>query len=408
MKFLNTVSYKELRNILENISFNTSEEEIISIDKSLNRVISKDIYSKINVPHFKKSRMDGYAVIAEDIFDAEEDNVITLELIEIIDAGTIPLKRIEKGKCAYVATGAAIPEGANAVIMVEFTIRENNKILISKAITPGTYIVNIGADIKEKQKICDKGHLINISTLGVLSSCGIEKIPVFKKIKVGLISTGNEIVPITRKDLNIGEIYDVNSIVLKNAMLNTGVDVKFYGIVKDNLSDLKDIILKTLTERDIIIVSGGTSKGEGDLGPLVLKELQNIELLIHGVKIKPGKPFIFAQMKNKIIFILPGYPTSALSCFYLIIENFLKKASRLPLKEKDSKRLEIGERIYSTIGRYEFKPVLIKKIEGKKKIFPINTGSEAISTMYNANGYIVIEELESIVEKGEFRNFYKF
>ena len=180
------------------------------------------------------------------------------------------------------------------------------------------------------------------------------------------------------------------------------------GVIKDNYEEMKKALDKALETSDIVIVSGGTSKGEGDLGPQVLEAYKEIETMVHGVKIKPGKPIIFAKLKRKIIFILPGYPTSALSCFYVFIDNFLREISGYPLREKFSKKMEVGERIYSTIGRHEFKAVRIQEVDGVKKIYPIKTGSEAISTMFYADGYIEIDELESIIEKGDTRRIYFF
>ena len=408
MKFLETISVEELKSILNSISNLELDEEIINLEDCFNRVLSKDIKSNINVPHFRKSRMDGFAVIAEDTFGAEEDNIFSLKFIEMINAGEVPQKKLKKGQCSYVATGAAIPEGANAVVMVEFTEREGDKVEISKAITPGTHIINIGHDIKKDQIICEKNRFIDLATIGILSSCGIDKVPVYKKPLVSLISTGNEIVSHQVKDLVIGKIYDVNSVVLRKAIENTGVKVNFLGIIRDNFKELKNTIDEALKLSDVVILSGGTSKGEGDLLPQVLENYDNVEILIHGVKIKPGKPLIFAKLSNKIIFVLPGYPTSALSCYYVFIENFLRRMSGYPLKEKDSNVLEVGERIYSTVGRHEFKTVKIQEIDGKKKIFPIKTGTEAISTMFYADGYIEIEELESIIEKGDKRRVYYF
>ena len=408
MKFLKTIQVEELKKLLNSIPKIVSEEEIIPLEEGFNRVVYRDIISDINVPHFRKSRMDGFAVIAEDSFGAEEDNLITLNLIETISAGDSPLKKIEKGQCSYVATGAAIPDNANGVVMVEFTEREGDKVTISKAITPGTHIINIGHDMKKGDIICKESSLIDLPTLGLLSSCGISQVSVYRKPIISLISTGNELLTHKTQKLEIGKIYDVNSIVLKKAIENTGAKVKFLGIIKDNFEDLKSIIDKSLKESDIVILSGGTSKGEGDLGPQVLETYQIIDILVHGVRIKPGKPLIFAKLGQKILFILPGYPTSALSCFYVLIENFLRRMSGYPLKEKESKELEVGERIYSTVGRHEFKTVKIKEINGIKKIFPIKTGSEAISTIFNADGYIEIEELESIIEKGDKRRVYFF
>ena len=408
MKFLKTIKAEEFKEILDSVPILKIEEEVVNIKESFNRITSSDIISRINVPHFQKSRMDGYAVIAEDTFGAEEDNFIELELIEVIQAGDIPQKGLDKGQCSYVATGAVIPENANGVVMVEFTEKEGNQVSISKAVTPGTYIISIGHDIKNGEEIVKKGTLVDLATMGILASCGIKDLHVYKRPVVSLMSTGNELVDQDVKSLEIGKIYDVNSVVLRRAIENTGVLVKFLGIIEDNYSDLKNSIDKALETSDIIILSGGTSKGEGDLGPQVLEKYDNIEIMVHGVKIKPGKPIIFVKLKHKIVFILPGYPTSALSCFYVFIDNFLRKMSGFPLREKNSKILEIGERIYSTIGRHEFKAVKIQEVNGIMKIFPIKTGSEAISTMFYADGYIEIAELEAILEKGDQRRFFRF
>ena len=408
MKFLKTISVEEFRQILNSIQRVETGEELISLNDSFNRTTSNDIISKIDVPHFRKSRMDGYAVMAEDTFGAEEDSIIELELVEIIQAGDIPQKKLSQGQCSYVATGGAIPENSNAVLMVEFTEKRENKVLISNAVSPGTHVIAIGHDVKKGDIIVKKDSLINLATIGILASCGIQEVPVYVKPKVSLISTGNELVSQDVKELDIGKIYDVNSFVLTKAIQNTGVQLEFLGIVKDNYEDLKNNIDKALTSSDIVILSGGTSKGEGDLGPKVLEEYKDIEIFIHGVKIKPGKPIIFVKMEKKILFILPGYPTSALSCFYVFIDNFLRRMSGFPLREKFAKELIIGERIYSTIGRHEFKTVKIQEQDGISRIFPIKTGSEAISTIFQSDGYIEIDELESIIEKGEIRKVYFF
>lgn len=408
MKFLKTIKVKEFKEILESVPILRNEEEKVDIEESFNRIISRDVISEINVPHFRKSRMDGYACIAENTFGAEEDNFIELELIEVIQAGDIPQKSLIKGQCSYVATGAAIPENANSVVMVEFTEKEGNSILISKAVTPGTYIIEIGHDIKEKSIIVKKESLVDLATMGILASAGSKEVWVFKQPKVSLLSTGNEIVSQDVKNLEIGKIYDVNSVVLKRAIENTGVLVNYLGIINDDYEELKSALDKALEISDIVILSGGTSKGEGDLGPQVLEKYDDIEIMVHGVKIKPGKPIIFTKLKKKIIFILPGYPTSALSCFYVFIDNFLRRLSGYPLKDRFSKKFELGERIYSTVGRHEFKAVKIKEENGNKKIFPIKTGSEAMSTIFLADGYIEIEELESVLERGDTRRVYFF
>ncbi|MFX0023716.1 MAG: molybdopterin molybdotransferase MoeA, partial [Candidatus Hermodarchaeota archaeon] len=279
---------------------------------------------------------------------------------------------------------------------------------ISNAVSPGTHVIAIGHDVKKGDIIVKKDTLINLATIGILASCGIKKVPVYIKPKVSLLSTGNELVTQDVIELDIGKIYDVNSFVLSKAIENTGVDLKFLGIVRDNYNDLKNKIDEALNISNIIILSGGTSKGEGDLGPRVLEDYNDIEIYVHGVKIKPGKPIIFVKKEKNILFILPGYPTSALSCFYVFIDTFLRRMSGFPLREKFAKEFAIGERIYSTIGRHEFKTVKIQEKKGINKIFPIKTGSEAISTIFQSDGYIEIDELESIIEKGETRKVFFF
>ncbi len=408
MKFLKAIQVSELKNILNSIPKISLSEEILPLSESYNRVLSRDMESPIDVPHFRKSRMDGFAVIAEDTFGAEEDNLIELNLLEVINAGDAPKRELQRGKCSYVATGAAIPENANAVVMVEFTEQLGEKIKISKAVAPGTYIVNIGHDVSKGQVICKKNTFIDLPTLGILASCGIDNVPVFSKPVVTLMSTGNELVSHDIKELTIGKIYDINSIMLQKAIENTGAKINFLGIIKDDYDELKKQVETSLLTSNIVILSGGTSKGEGDLIPQILDSMENVELLVHGVRIKPGKPLIFCQLAHKILFVLPGYPTSALSCFFVFIENFLRRMSCYPLKEANSVILEVGERIYSEPGRHEFKTVSIQDFDGIKKIIPIKTGSEAISTMFNADGYIEIEELETIIEKGDKRRVYFF
>lgn len=408
MKFLRTIPVSELKQILNNIPKISFKEEMINLQDSFNRVLSKEVKSQINVPHFRKSRMDGYAVIAEDTFGAEEDNLIDLKLIEIINAGDKPEIGLHKGECAYVATGAALPENANAVVMVEYSEKEDDIIKISQAVSPGTNIVKVSHDVKKDSVVCKKDTFIDLPTIGILASCGIGKVPVYSKPLVSLMSTGNEIVSLDIEELPIGKIYDINSIMLKKAIENTGARVNFMGIIKDKFNELKTNLNQAIAKNDIIILSGGTSKGEGDLIPQILESMVDIDLMIHGVRIKPGKPLIFSKLRNKILFVLPGFPTSALSCYFVFIENFLRRMSGYPLKDANSVIMEVGERIYSEVGRHEFKTVTIKEINGEKQLFPIKTGSEAISTMFNADGYIEIEELENIIEKGDKRRVYFF
>jgi molybdenum cofactor synthesis domain-containing protein len=403
-KFYQTLSADEVKNILnDKLVFHDQIEEI-KIEIALERVLAKDIISPINVPGFSKSRMDGYAVKAKDTFGAEEDTPINLKKIGEIRAGEIVNTVLNEKECIQIATGAPIPNGADAVVMVEYTEEENEIVKVFKSVTPQQFIIQIGADIKKGEIVLKKEKQLNTRDLGLISALGITKITVYSRPKVTIFSTGDELVP-PGEQLTSGKIYDINSTTIYNAVKESGGIPLIKGIIKDDFETLNRIISKEISKIDFLIISGGTSKGIGDYLPDVIKNLKGLEFYIHGIRIKPGKPTLLSALKEgnlvKPIIVLPGYPTSALTIFYHFIAPLIRKWAHLPQPKEKIMNAIAEKRIYSELGRRELRPVKITKKDDKIFAKPIHTGSEAISTLALTDGYIDIPEQVQLIEEGE-------
>ncbi len=382
-------SLKEAKEVILNL-IKEKNDEIIELDRALKRVLAEDIIAKIDVPHFKKSAMDGFAVRAKDTFGATNVNPKELRVIGSVKIGTVPKKTITNRECMAVSTGCMLPNGADSVLMVEFTERKNHKITIYKAVTPGENIIDIGSDIKKGKLVGKKGELINPRTIGNLASQGIKKIRVKKKPVVAYFSIGDEIIKAGEK-LEKGKIYDINSKTIIAGLKEYNCDVIDLGIVKDNKEKIKETIKKGL-RADFIIFSGGSSLGEKDLMCKAVSEIGTI--LIHGIAVKPGKPVLVGKVKNKLVLGLPGYPTSSLSNFYILVIPIIEKMLnvRYPL---NTIKARLARKVVSTIGRYEFMAV---KIEDNR-VIPIMRGSSSITTLSEADGFIEIEENTEVLEK---------
>lgn len=392
MKFLRLDTYEEAIKKIDEITPFELQSEDAPIASSLNRILAEDLKSPINVPHYPKSQMDGFAVKSEDIFEASETSPIKLKLIESVNAGSSPINSIKKGECSYVATGAPVPEGADSVVMIENTQNIDSYILITRGVTPGENLMKVGYDIKKGTQILPKNTLITPRIIGLLSGIGIQKVKVYRKLKIGIFSTGNEIIMPWDK-LEYGKTYDVNSFYISSKLDKLGCDTYNLGIAKD----IKEEILSKLNEAkkcDMIILSAGASKGERDFVEEAIKSFGN--LIIHGISIKPGKPTLVGLKDDKIIFGLPGHPTSSFVLFNVLVLPFVYKMAGLE-KNLQIKKFVSGERIYSTRGRKDFLPVVIKGNE----VASVFRGSGAISSFLKAEGIALINENTEFVDKGE-------
>ena len=392
--------------------------EKVKVAEALGRSAAADVFSSLDVPPFDRAIMDGYAVVASDTFYADETHPASLILGGTLYAGEFPSQSVEKGYCVGISTGAPPPEGANATVKVENTAEytevvdgeELTKVKIYKPVAPGENIMRAGSDIKQGDRIIRGGTTLTSRDTGVLAACGIKEVLVRRKPKVALLSTGNELTA-PGEDLKPAHIYDVNAQSLSDSVRECGCSPYFLGIARDNIEEISGKLTESLEMgADVVIASGGTSAGVGDLLPKVLEERG--EILVHGVDIKPGKPFIFGTIQGKPFFGLPGNPTSALVTFNLFVAPLLRTLSNASRdfegsgeKEKRVVKAKVAQRIFSDRGRNEY--VLVNLIPTKKPeeapffAYPIFSGSGAITTLSKADGYIFMGKGKEILEEGE-------
>jgi putative molybdopterin biosynthesis protein len=364
------------------------------------RILAEDITADYDVPPFDRARMDGYALIANDSFEAEEDNPITLRIIGEIPAGVVPEVEVNPGECTVISTGAVIPKGANSVIMVEYTEQEEDKVKLFRSVSPGENIMLAGSDLKVGEIVLRKGMRLSPREIGVLAALGINEIPVYLQPDVAIISTGDEIV-LPGQYLESGKLFDINGATLTNAVRECGCKPNFLGIIKDSPEMLKEKLKEALSKADVVLLSGGTSKGVGDISYNVINELGKPGILVHGVAIKPGKPLLLAIINNKPIIGLPGYPTSALTVFEVVVAPFLRQLAGIKSLEKKSLEAYMATRVDHALGRHEFLPVHIIKKDSKYIAKPVLTGSGAITTLSMSDGFVEIPSNQLYIEKNE-------
>lgn len=387
------ISFNEAIEILLSHAKSVKEAEFVNIEEVDERVLAEDIIAPFDVPHFDRSAMDGYAVIAEDTFSASLHNPATLTLSGSVMTGEIPTGVVEKGKCFKVATGAPIPHGADSVVILEDSETREDKVLVYKPVFPGANITKKGGDIKKGSLILKKGTVITPSKIGVLASLGIKEIKVFRRPRIALIPTGNEIISLA-EPLQMGKVYNINSFTLSALIKENGCIPIVFPICPDDEKELHKS-LKDALKYDLVIVIGGSSVGERDIVIDVLKETG--EILFHGIAIKPGKPTLAGIAMEKLIIGMPGHPTSCLSNGYMLLIPILRKIANLPPKKFQIVKGKLSKRISVTIGRMQFLSV---KLNGED-VIPVFKESGTITSMAEADGYIEIPGNKELLERGE-------
>jgi molybdopterin molybdotransferase len=358
------------------------------------RVVAEDVRSSRDVPPFARAAMDGFAVRAEDTFGASQFEPRSLRVVEKVYTGQVPTMRVSEGTCVEIATGAPMPDGADAVVMVEETERATaNGVRVFTPVYPRQNLGRQGADIARNQLVLRAGDLLNPSRIGALAALGALDVEVFGRPTVAILSTGNEIVE-PGQDLAPGQIYDVNKFTLSTIITEHGGLPIQYQTAEDTVEDLERAIEACLA-CDVLVFSGGSSVGERDLILDVIG--RRGEILFHGIAVKPGKPTVFGAINGKPVFGMPGYPTSCLSNAYMLLVPALRRMARLPPYRVSTVALPIAQRIVSTTGRHQFYTVRVA--EGQA--FPAFKASGDITSMSLADGYIEIPASTEIVEKGE-------
>ncbi len=375
-----------------------SKTESVAIRDATGRVSAEDVVSRISVPPFSRSAMDGYAVRAKDTYGSSRLNPISLKRIEVIYAGSVPKRTVGKGECGEIATGAMLPKGTDAVVMVEDTETSGEAVLVYSPVHPGQNVSKKGEDIKPGTKVISKGDLLNASKVGALAALGKKGVRVFSKPLVAVIPTGNEIAELG-KTLRPGQVYNINSYTLSSVIRANGCDALAMDIVNDDLADLERVV-RDHSDCEVLVFSGGSSVGERDIMLDVLEG--NGKVVFHGVAIKPGKPTLFGVIGSQLVFGMPGYPTACLSNAYILLAPVLRKMARLPDKTPESVEAKMAKRVVSTTGRTQF---LTVKLENGIA-HPAFKESGAITSMAFADGYIVIPADVDLLEKGETVRVY--
>lgn len=376
--------------------------EEVPLLNAFNRVLAVDAIAEIDVPPFNRSTVDGYAVKAEDTFRADENAPVKLRLCGVVNVGEVPKVIVEHGTAAGIMTGAPVPKGADAVIMAEHTEQKNSEIYVYAAVAKDENIMKAGADIQKGETVVKKGQLLGPREIGAIAALGMAKVEVYKTPRVAILSTGAEITE-PGKPLTKGKIYDINAYSLSAAVLQSGGKPVYFGVFPDDIIKLEKVLRQALASADIVITSGGVSVGLRDVTPKTLNLLGKPGVIFSGIAAKPGKPTTAAVVDGKLVFALPGHPTSALLIFHLLVQPIIEKMAGRLTSENAVVKAFTSTRMFPARGRRTFIMVKLKKGEtGNFMVESVPTGlSGAITTLLRADGFIEIHENQQFIDANE-------
>ncbi len=398
-EFRDLASLEEAVEVVEELK-TERRTETVSIREADGRVLSEAVDSPIDVPGFDRSVMDGYAVRAEDTYGATEDDPVELEDTGTVRAGTRPEIAVDEGEAAEIPTGAVIPEGADAVVMVEETQETDGGVEVYKAVAPGNSIMSAGADVAAGERVLSKGTRLTPREIGLLAALGFEEVDVYAKPKVGIVSTGDEIVR-PGGSLEAGQIFDVNTFSVAAAVEEAGGDPVVYEHVGDDYDRMEEVLRKASEDCDLVLSSGSTSASAVDVVYRVIEEKG--EMLLHGIAVKPGKPTIFGRLGDASYIGLPGNPISALSIFRLFASRVVRHAAGLP-EVPESRKTEavMADSVRSDVGRTRLLPVgLVESPERGLLAYSLDKGSGATTSLSEADGYVVVESEVNYLADGD-------
>jgi molybdopterin molybdotransferase len=386
---------KTAEEVLEILSgFSPVGEETISTGEAFNRVLSRDIIADEDLPEFSRSAMDGYAVRAKDTFGATENLPAFLEMTGEVMMGRIPEGAVTPGKAIRISTGGMMPGGADAVVMIEYCHSLDDKTIeVSRTVSPLENVISPGDDFKKGTVIFEKGSLLRPQDIGLLAGLGIQDMHVYNRPRVAIISTGDEIVPIDQRP-EPGQVRDINSYTMSAFCRQEGANPIALGLCKDNFSNLRDMVAMGLETADTLWISGGSSIGTRDLTVKVLESFDDMEVLVHGISISPGKPTIIARIGSKAVFGLPGHTASAMVVAEIFLTPFLSKLSgeMNPSEEHHYYvEAELGRNVESANGRDDYIRVKLDNRGGRLFAEPIFGKAGLISTLVDAHGLLKID-----------------
>jgi len=384
--------------------------EVISLENAHGRVVAETVIARDPVPHFRRATMDGYAVRSRDVFGASESLPAFLSIVGSVEMGKPSACTVGTNEACAIPTGGALPDGADAVVMVEHTERlDETTIEVYKPVAPGENVLGVGDDIPEGEQILQPGRALKPQDLGVLAAVGVTEVEVYKRPKVAIISTGDEIVPSkTPSPLPPGLIRDINTHVLASMVSEAGAVVGRKELIKDDPDALIDISRKCLEDHDVVLLSGGSSVGSRDYTLDVLEQLPDAEVLVHGVAMRPGKPTILGRSGKRYVWGLPGQPSSASMVMVAMVCPFLRALQGERPTFPYAAGTIIGrlcKPIPSVHGREDYIPV---RVLDEDQVEPIFGKSGMIKTLAMADGYIIVPEHAEGMDTGEEVKVYLF
>ena len=398
---------KTLDEVLKLIpSFQAGETETIPISEAGGRILAEDIVSDIDLPDFARSIVDGYAVRATSTFGASEGNPGFLDVKGTVAMGESPTFSVGLGEAAEISTGGMLPNGTDSVVMVEHTEAiDDSTIEVYRSVAPGQHVIEIGEDIRKRDAILTCHKRLRPQEIGILAAIGKESAEVFRKPVIGIISTGDEVVPVNETP-GPGQIRDINSYTLFELIKEAGGIPVTFGIIKDNYEALFDTCQKALEKTDMMLISGGSSVGARDFTIDVLSKLPNPDILVHGISISPGKPTILATSGKKSIWGLPGHVVSAMIVFKMVVRPFIehiggKSATQMKLLTFPA---QLSRNLSSAQGRTDY--IRVKILENDNGIWaePVLGKSGLINTMIKADGLVEIGINTEGLDKGTIVN----
>ncbi len=366
------------------------------------RVLAEDIVSPLNVPHFRRSTVDGYAVKAIDTQGASESIPTFLSIVDEVEMGEISDCQISAGECVYVPTGGAVPEGADAMVMVEYCeLFDGKEVAVYQSTAVGKDVVQIGEDVKMGEVLLKKGTVLSPKSIGVLASIGRNTVKVYKPFSISIISTGDEIRE-PGKPIVDGGVYDINTYALASEAKAMGIVVNNKYVLKDDEELLRNTILEESKISDIVVTSGGSSKGKKDMTAKVMGEIASSNILTHGIALRPGKPTItaFDEDSQTILVGLPGHPVAALLVFKLLVATLYETKLEV-VKEKFEIQATMATNIANSPGRMSAQLVELTKKDDKYIATPILGKSGLMTTLTKSHGYVIMDRNSEGLRQGE-------
>jgi molybdopterin molybdotransferase len=403
MQFFKVKTVEETFALIEEKIPALRQTEVRGLEEALHYILAEPVIAKENVPSFDRSTVDGYAVRARDTYGSSESMPGFLTIAGEVKMGEVPTAKVGPGDAVYVPTGGMLPVGSDSVIMIEHCEDVDQLLNTYKQVAPGENVIRAGEDIKKGETILTPGVKLRPQELGALASLGVSAVTVYRKLKVGYLSSGDEIVPYQTQALLEGQIRDINYLTIAGLANEWNVDVIYGGIVRDDYQEFQQQARELYEQVDCLILSGGSSVGAKDYTTEVIQSLGDPGVFVHGISIKPGKPTILAMANGKPVIGLPGHPASAMIIFKLFGERILRKLKGEVLERKPERIFaKITKNIPSSMGRSDYIRVRLFEKEGEWWAEPIIGKSGLITTLVKSDGIVEISSEKEGISQGDY------